>query len=108
MAETIRKRADIEDRYKWDLTHIYPSDRAWKKAYDKAMKDIARIAAFDGRVAEDPKGAIRTWQELIDEIARCLLPEVIAFYETTEGQEEYAQQLRVRDKANLQGSEEHK
>ena len=68
MAETIRKRADIEDRYKWDLTHIYPSDKAWKKAYDRAMKDIARIAAFDGRVAEDPKGAIRTWQELIDEI----------------------------------------
>ena len=52
-----------------------------------------------------------TWelpQELIDEIARCLLPDVIAFYETTEGQEEYAQQLRVRDMANLQGSAEHK
>ena len=52
-----------------------------------------------------------TWQlppDLIQEIARCLLPDVIAFYETTEGQEEYAQQLRVRDKANLQGSAEHK
>ena len=68
MAESIRKREEIEDRYKWDLTHIYPSDEAWKQAYDEATAHISRIAAYDGKVAEDPKGAIRTWQELIDEI----------------------------------------
>ena len=37
-----------------------------------------------------------TWQlppNIIQEIARCLLPDVVAFYETTEGQEEYAQQI---------------
>jgi oligoendopeptidase F len=68
MAENIRKREEIEERYKWDLTHIYPSDEAWKEAYDRAAENIARISAYDGRVAEDPKGAIRTWQALIDEI----------------------------------------
>ena len=28
MAEEIRKRSEIEEKYKWDLTHIYASDEA--------------------------------------------------------------------------------
>ena len=31
MAEEIRKRNEIEDKYKWDLTHIYASDEAWER-----------------------------------------------------------------------------
>ena len=31
MAEEIRKRSEIEEKYKWDLTHIYASDEEWEK-----------------------------------------------------------------------------
>ena len=68
MAEQIRKRNEIDAKYKWDLTHIYPDDAAWEKAYDEAMKSVAALAAYDGRVAEDPKGAIRTFFEIMDEM----------------------------------------
>ena len=45
MAEEIRKRSEIGDRYKWDLTHIYPTDDAWKQAYGEVEKLNALFAA---------------------------------------------------------------
>ena len=68
MAEEIRKRSEIEDRYKWDLTHIFASDEAWEKAYEETMAETAGLAAYDGHVAEDPKKAIIAVQELFDKI----------------------------------------
>ena len=68
MAEAIRKRSEIDAKYKWDLTHIYPSDEAWEEAFSRAMADLDTIAAFDGHVAENPKAAIRTAQEFNDRI----------------------------------------
>ena len=61
MADEIRKREEIEAKYKWDLTHIYPSDEAWQADYDRLSGRIAELEAFNGRVAEDPKGAVKTF-----------------------------------------------
>ena len=68
MAETIRKRSEIEDQYKWDLTHIYASDEAWEKDYDAVAAEIGTLSAFDGHVAEDPKKAIITVNETVEKI----------------------------------------
>ena len=68
MAEQLRKRNEIDAKYKWNLSHIFQDDAAWEKAFDKAMGEIDRISAFDGKVAEDPKGAIRTFFEISEEI----------------------------------------
>ena len=59
MAQALRKRGEIEAKYKWDLTHIFATDEAWEQAYAKTMEDVQQAAAFDGKVAENPKGAIR-------------------------------------------------
>ena len=58
MAEELRKRSEIEDKYKWDLTHIYPSDEAWQKDYDEVMALSDTLDAYNGHVAEDPKAPI--------------------------------------------------
>ena len=68
MADEIRKRNEIEDRYKWDLTHIFTSDEAWEKEYDEAMAETPAVAALDGHVAEDPRKAIIAVQKLFDRI----------------------------------------
>ena len=68
MAENMRKREEIEAKYKWDLTDIFASDQEWEQALNSATEHIADAAAYDGRVAEDPKGAVRTYQALVDEI----------------------------------------
>ena len=68
MAEEIRKRSEIEDRYKWDLTPIFPSDEAWEKAYGEVMSEAQAVAALDGHVAEDPRKAIVTVHRIYDKI----------------------------------------
>ena len=64
MAEQIRKRNEIEARYTWDLSHIYASDEAWEKAYAHVSGEVSAAAAFSGKVAEDPKGAVRAYFSL--------------------------------------------
>ena len=68
MAEAIRKREEIDAKYKWDLTHIYPDDEAWQADYDRVEKEVTAIAAWDGRVAEDPRTPIREIQKMSDHL----------------------------------------
>ena len=64
----IRRREDVEARFKWDLTHIYPNDEAWSAALESALEDVKAFAAFDGKVAEDPRRVIRSYFELDEKI----------------------------------------
>ena len=69
MAEQIRKRDEIDPRYKWNLADIYPSDEAWQADYDAWAAKIPEIAAMNGHVSEDPKKAIRTYFEVQEKIS---------------------------------------
>lgn len=68
MANKIRKRNEIEAKYKWDLTHIFPTMDAWEKAMKAAQEQLAQLSAFDGHVADAPCKAIRTVFELMDSL----------------------------------------
>ncbi len=49
-----RERAKIPDRYKWDLTDLYPNDAAWFDAKQRLVAEIPSVNAFRGRVVESP------------------------------------------------------
>lgn len=68
MAQAIRNRNEIDGKYKWNLGHIYASDEAWQAAYDQLAGTIGNITAFQGKVAEDPKGAIKAYFQIQKEI----------------------------------------
>lgn len=68
MAEKLRKRSEIADKYKWNLSHIYPTVQAWEEAYAQTGEKIAAFAAFDGKVAENPRQVIRAYFDLNDEL----------------------------------------
>lgn len=68
MAEKLRKRSEIADKYKWNLSHIYPTLQAWEEAYAQAGEKIAAFAAYDGKVAENPRQVIRAYFDLSDEL----------------------------------------
>ena len=59
MTQEIRTRDQIDPRFQWNLTHIYPSDEAWEAARSELADKMKRCAAWSGRVAEDPAQAIR-------------------------------------------------
>ena len=43
-----QERSAIADKYKWDLTHLYPSDDAWKAAKDKVAAAIPTLSQYKG------------------------------------------------------------
>jgi oligoendopeptidase F len=50
-APNLRNRTDIPDRFKWNLTHIFPTWEAWKAAYDELDRKIGAYAALQGSLA---------------------------------------------------------
>lgn len=50
-----KDRSKIPDKYKWDLTQIYPSDDAWKSAKEQLVKDLQKIKAYEGTLAQSPQ-----------------------------------------------------
>ena len=49
-----RDRARIPDRFKWDLTKVYPSDDAWREAKEKLTASLPRLREFKGQLASSP------------------------------------------------------
>jgi oligoendopeptidase F len=51
-APQLRDRADIPDRFKWNLTHIFPGWSEWQAAYDALETKIAAYAALQGTLSQ--------------------------------------------------------
>lgn len=63
----VASRDQIDPRYQWDLSNIFPSDDAFLAALDAAKAYPARIAALKGTVAASPEGLL-TFLKLDDEV----------------------------------------
>jgi oligoendopeptidase F len=50
-----QERSSVPDKYKWDLSQIYPSDQAWRAAKDKLPAEIPAIRAFKGTLGSSPQ-----------------------------------------------------
>lgn len=50
--QAIPQRADIEEKYTWKLTDIYPADSAWEEDFKAAEELIGKAGDFKGRLAE--------------------------------------------------------
>src|SRR5437660_2988944 len=53
-APQLRDRAQIPDRFKWNLTHIFPDWGVWQAAYDELDTKIGAYAALRGTLAKGP------------------------------------------------------
>ncbi len=69
MADQLRVREEIPAQYKWNLTHIYPDDAAWEKALAEALEAGKTFAAYEGKVAENPRQAIRDYFALNEKLS---------------------------------------
>jgi oligoendopeptidase F len=49
-----RDRSKIPDKYKWNLSDIYPSDEAWKSAKDKIVAELPSLDQYRGKLAQSP------------------------------------------------------
>src|SRR4051794_39127244 len=68
-APELRERADIDDRYKWNLADIFANWDAWQRAYDELEKKIAAYAALQGSLAQGAARLLAAMQ-LSDDIGQ--------------------------------------
>lgn len=50
MAADVPQRTEIEDKYKWRLADMFPSDEAWQKSYDFLNANYERLGQFKGKL----------------------------------------------------------
>jgi len=68
-----RDRSKVSDKYKWDLTHIYPSDDAWRQAKDKLAAEVPKLREFKGTLGSSASrlaDALELASRLSKELAR--------------------------------------
>jgi len=53
--QALPERKDIDDKYKWNLADIYPSDAEWESDYTKVQSELSSFKRFEGKIAESPK-----------------------------------------------------
>lgn len=54
-----RERAEIPEKYKWNLSELFPSDAAWKTARDELAKRLPTLAAHQGKLGESAESLRR-------------------------------------------------
>jgi len=64
LAETTAKAVD--EKYIWDLTEIYPSDKAWNNAREKTLEDIAKLEKRKGNLGDSANSLYNTLQMVSD------------------------------------------
>jgi oligoendopeptidase F len=47
-----KERISLEDKYKWDLSHLYSSDKSWETARDKIVAEMPKIDHFKGKITK--------------------------------------------------------
>lgn len=54
-AQSVQTRNQIDDRYKWNLADLYPSDGAWEDDFKTAQSLIENSKDFVGKLDESPQ-----------------------------------------------------
>ena len=68
-APQLSDRHEIDDRYKWNLTHIYSDWNAWQAAYDQLDRQIQAFAELQGTLAQGPDRLLAAYR-LRDDIGQ--------------------------------------
>jgi oligoendopeptidase F len=65
----VKDRNDIPDRFKWNLSHIFPDWTRWQEAYDTLETKIAAYAKLQGTLAKGPEQLLAA-MKLSDDIGQ--------------------------------------
>jgi oligoendopeptidase F len=69
----MRERTDVPEKYKWNLSDLYPSAAAWHSAKDRFAAEVPQIGQYKGRLVSSPQAladALDKLFELNKEVAR--------------------------------------
>jgi oligoendopeptidase F len=61
-----RDRSKIADKYKWDLSQIYPTDEAWRAAKEDFAKQLPKIGQYKGHLGDSAGSMLAAATTLTD------------------------------------------
>lgn len=67
------ERKEVPDKYKWNLSDIYPTNDAWQKDVDMLKTDVDKLAAFKGTLgksADELYTALKTSSNLLKTLSK--------------------------------------
>jgi oligoendopeptidase F len=62
------ERTSVENKYKWNLSEIYPTNDAWKAAVEKLSADLDKLPSYKGKLGESSEtlyNALRTFFDIL-------------------------------------------
>lgn len=64
------ERENAQDRYKWDLTKIFNTDKDWEVAFDNIKKQIDKFSKFEGKL--NNKEVLLNYFHFSDDFSRAM------------------------------------
>jgi len=67
VADPIPQRSQIEEKYKWKLEDMYPSDKAWEDDFEQVYNLITDLKRYQGNLKENSKilaDCLKTYEDL--------------------------------------------
>ncbi|MGF1635532.1 MAG: oligoendopeptidase F [Cyclobacteriaceae bacterium] len=52
VSSQIKVRDEVEDRYKWNLADLYPTEEAWKEEKSRLQAEVKKAESFKGKVTQ--------------------------------------------------------
>ena len=52
MTNKLKKRSEIDDKYKWDLSLMYKSEEQFEKEKEALLKEISELEKFKGHITD--------------------------------------------------------
>ena len=68
MEEKIKRREEVSEEFKWDLSAIFPSDEAWEKECEAVRLDLEKFADYKGKLGGSA-AALLGFYRLTDDIS---------------------------------------
>lgn len=68
--QTVRKRSEIPEQYRWRLEDIFATNDDWEKEFAAVKEAIPQIGAFAGKLGESPARLARCLDLMFDTVER--------------------------------------
>ena len=91
------KRSEMDPRFQWDFTHIYPDKAHWEAAMAEAEKAVEALSALPGTLGQSKDALKKGLEQLADASQKVEIPYIYAMlHRAADGSEPAYQEMEAR------------
>lgn len=91
------KRSEMDPRFQWDFTHIYPDKAHWEAAMTEAEKAVEALSALPGTLGQSKDAMKKGLEQLADASQKVEIPYIYAMlHRAADGSEPAYQEMEAR------------